>query len=214
VKLETGEWLKVLRTNGGGEYIGENVQKFLKEKGIWHKITTPDTPQHNSVTKHMNQTLVKQVRTMLFNADVPESYWFEALQYAALLYNMSPTHSLDESTPNEAWSSNKPDISRLRMFGSCAFMHIPDKLRNKFTAKSLVCTFLGYACQQKAYRLVHRALHHFLESHNVIFDEGGATPHYKHIILKTDNAGDPPPLLTPSPITSRTTPTSTNSTTP
>jgi len=43
-ELETGKWLKVLRTDGGGEYIRANVQKFLEEKGIQHEITMPDTP--------------------------------------------------------------------------------------------------------------------------------------------------------------------------
>ena len=162
----------------------------------------------------MNWTLVEQVQMMLFNADLPKSYWFEALQYAALLHNISPTRSLDESTPDEAWSGNKPDVSQLHVFGSHAFVHIPDKLCDKFAAKSLVCMFLGYAHQRKAYHLMHRASCHFLESCNVIFDEGGATPHYEHIILKTDNAGDPPPLPTSSLTTSCTTPTLINSTTP
>src|SRR6267142_113756 len=61
---------------------------------------------------------------------------------------------------------------------------------------------------------MHRASCHFLESCNIILDEGGATPHYEHIILETDNAGDPPPLPTSSPTTSCTTPAPTNSTKP
>src|SRR6267142_74773 len=79
VELETGKQLKVLRTDRGGEYIGENVQEFL-EKGIQHEITTPDMPQHNGVAEHMSRTLVKRVQMMLFNANLPKSYWFEALQ--------------------------------------------------------------------------------------------------------------------------------------
>jgi transposase InsO family protein len=136
-ELETGERLKVLRTDGGGEYIGGPVQKFLEEKGIRHEITTPDTPQHNGVAERMNRTLVERVRTMLLDADLPESYWWEALQYAALLHNVSPTRSLDDHTPGR--SGNKPDVSRLRVFGCRAFVHIPDRLRDKFAAKSLIC---------------------------------------------------------------------------
>jgi hypothetical protein len=82
---------------------------------------------------------------MLINADLPESYWGDTLQYTALLHNVSPSCLLDQSTPKEAWSGNKPDVSRLCTFGCCAFVHIPDNLQGKLAAKSLICTFLGYA---------------------------------------------------------------------
>jgi hypothetical protein len=65
---------------------------------------------------------------MLIDADLPESYWGNTLQYAALLHNMSHSCLLDQSTPKEAWSSNKPDISQLCTFSYHAFMHIPDNL--------------------------------------------------------------------------------------
>ena len=47
-------------------------------------------------------------------------------------------------TPEEAWSGNKPDVSRLRIFGSRAFVHIPNMHCDKLAAKSLVCTFLRH----------------------------------------------------------------------
>ena len=47
-------------------------------------------------------------------------------------------------TPEEAWSGNKPDVSRLHIFGSQAFVHIPNMHHDKLAAKSLVCTFLRH----------------------------------------------------------------------
>jgi len=61
VELETGQKLKVLRSDGGGEYTAREVQSFLKEKGIKHKLTTADTLQHNGVAERMNRTLVDSV---------------------------------------------------------------------------------------------------------------------------------------------------------
>jgi hypothetical protein len=72
-ELETGRRLKVLRSNGGGEYTGGELGKYLEEKGIQHEITTPDTPQHNGVAERMNRTLLDKVRAMLLNAGLPES---------------------------------------------------------------------------------------------------------------------------------------------
>jgi hypothetical protein len=63
---------------------------------------------------------------MLIDAKLPESYWYDALEYVALLHNVVPTRTLGDITPEEAWSSNKPDISRLCVFGSRVFVHIPD----------------------------------------------------------------------------------------
>ena len=202
VELETGQRLKVLRSDGGGEYTAGELQSFLKDKGIKHELTTADTPQHNGVAERMNRTLVERVRAMLIDAELPDSYWWEALQYAALIHNVSPTRSLDDCTPEESWSGNKPDVSRLRVFGCKAFVHIPDKLRSKLSAKSLVCTFVGYARQRKAYRVVHRPSKRFIESRDVIFDEGGTNTSYERVILDDNDTSPPPPLMptpTPSP---------------
>ena len=155
-EVETGHCLKVLRSDGGGEYTGGELGKYLEEKGIKHEITTPETPQHNGIAERMNHTLLDKVRAMLLDAELPESYWYDALEYAALLHNMVPTHALGDMTPEEAWSGNKLDVSRLHVFGSRAFVHIPDMHRDKLAAKLLVCTFLGHAQNRKAYRLVHR----------------------------------------------------------
>ena len=146
VELETGKRLKVLRTDGGGEYIASAVQEFLKTKGVQHEITTPDTPQHNGVAERMNRTLLDKVRSMLHDASLPETYWYDALLYAALLHNVTPKRALDGITPDEAWSGNKPDVSRLRVFGAQAFVHVPDKQRTKLGARSLTCTFCHGSC--------------------------------------------------------------------
>jgi len=76
-------------------------------------MTMADTPQHNGVAEHMNCTLVEWVRMMLINTKLPDGYWWDALQYAALLHNMSLTCSLSNCTPKESWSRNKPDVSCL-----------------------------------------------------------------------------------------------------
>jgi hypothetical protein len=53
-ELETGLKVKVLRSDGGGKYIAGHVKDYLEQCGIKHKVTTPDTPQHNRVAKHFN----------------------------------------------------------------------------------------------------------------------------------------------------------------
>ena len=96
-----------------------------------------------------------------------------------------------QKRPGAGTSPIHPDF---RVFGSRAFVHIPDAHRSKLTGKSLVCTFLGNIRNSKAYReltaLPHRSTRHFLESRDVIFDEGGPAPQtsFEHVVIEHDNA--------------------------
>ncbi|HEX4706357.1 MAG TPA: reverse transcriptase domain-containing protein, partial [Candidatus Udaeobacter sp.] len=192
-EVETGKRTRILRSDGGGEYTGAVVQNFLRERGIKHEVTTPETPQHNGVSERMNRTLLDKVRTMLYDSSLPPSYWYHALEYAVLLHNISPTQALPDVTPAEAWSGNKPDVSHIRVFGSKAFVHIPDSQRDKLSAKSLTCVFLGRSRNKKAYSLVHQPTRRFLESRDVVFDEGGpTTTDYDRVIINI-------PQTTPAP---------------
>jgi hypothetical protein len=118
--------------------------------------------------------------------------------------SLTPTGSTPSNTPPSSATSHpqtkhrkkpgvdlKPDVSSLRVFGARAFVHIPDKHRNKLGTKSLVCTFPGYAPNRKAYRLVHRATGRFLVSRDVIFDEGGPIAHYERVVFEHDSADVP-----------------------
>jgi hypothetical protein len=90
-------------------------------------------------------------------------------------------------TLEEAWSGNKPNISDIRIFGSQVFMHIPEKERGKLSTCSLICMFLGFAEHCKAYKLVHQLSCRLLQSHNVIFDEGGLSPCFEHITIENND---------------------------
>jgi hypothetical protein len=102
--------VKVLCSDGGGEYLAGHLQQYLQERSIKHEITTTDMPQHNSVAEHLNHTLLDKVRAMLTEAELPKPYWLEALNYATLLHNVSPSCSVP-TTPSKAYMGTKPDVS-------------------------------------------------------------------------------------------------------
>lgn len=60
-ETETSKHIKALRSDGGGEYTGNLLTKYLKGKGIKQELMTPDTPQHNRVAECMNRTLLDKV---------------------------------------------------------------------------------------------------------------------------------------------------------
>ena len=142
--METGQKVKILRSNGGGKYIASHIKDYLKQCGIKHEITTPDTPQHNGVTEHLNQTLLNRTHAMLANAALPKSYWLEALNYTTHLHNLSPSHSVS-STPAQQYTGNIPDVSQLHTFGCIAHTHVPEKSCDKLSACSLSYIFLSFS---------------------------------------------------------------------
>jgi reverse transcriptase-like protein len=190
-----GYKLKAFRTDRGGKYMSKHFESYLKTKGIHHKITMPNTPQHNGMAEWLNQTLMEKAHVVLSDAKLPESYWFDALEYAIILWNILPTQALTDMTPKEAWSGNKPDVLHLRIFGCQAFMHIPKESQGKLTSKSLLCTFLGYAHNHSAYHLICQPSHHLFESQDVIFDEFGQQ--HEHTIIDP-NTGEGPTEPPPS----------------
>ena len=116
--------------------IQVNIPRSTVPMRLWHQTC---------ITERMNHTLVKTMHTLLLDTGLPNSFWFEAVQYTVYLHNIIPTHSLTHDITPEAWSSNKLNVVLVCVFRSKAFIHIPEKHCQKLDAKSLICTYLGYA---------------------------------------------------------------------
>jgi hypothetical protein len=65
VENQTEKRIKVLRTDNGGEFWGNEFEEFCKKCSIARHKTTPYTPQHNGVAERMNRMLMEKVRCML-----------------------------------------------------------------------------------------------------------------------------------------------------
>ena len=59
--------MKVLRSDGGGEYISLQFQ-FLMDEGITQQKTAAYKPQQNGVAERFNRTLIEMARTTLIHA--------------------------------------------------------------------------------------------------------------------------------------------------
>ena len=81
----------------------------------------------------MNRTITETVEFMRFHANLPLSFWAEAVSTAVYLRNRSPTSILKDITLFEAWFKIKPDVSNLNVFGCKAFVHVPDQQRKNWT---------------------------------------------------------------------------------
>ena len=127
VEKETGRHIKVVRSDRGGEYTSMAFMEYCEEQGIRRFLTAPYTPQQNGVVERKNRIILDMVRSMLKSKRMPKEFWAEAVQCAIYVQNQCPHAKLDDQTPQEAWSGQKPTISHLKVFGSVAYAHVPDQ---------------------------------------------------------------------------------------
>ncbi|XP_074369148.1 uncharacterized protein LOC141710363 [Apium graveolens] len=150
---QSGHYLKVLRSDGGGEYTSNLFRSFCRAHGISHQLTTSYTPQQNGVAERKNRTILDMARSMVKEKHLPRTFWAEAVLCAVYLLNRCPTKSVRNKTPNEAWSGSKPSMGHLKIFGCIAYTHVPDQKRKKLDDKGEKCIFTGYDKRSKAYML-------------------------------------------------------------
>ncbi|KAA3467683.1 Retrovirus-related Pol polyprotein from transposon TNT 1-94 [Gossypium australe] len=60
------------------------------------------------------------VRSIIIAKGIPKTFWPEAANWAVHLLNRSPTIIVQNKTPEEAWSAEKPSMRYFRVFGCVA----------------------------------------------------------------------------------------------
>lgn len=170
VENQTGQKLKILRSDNGGEFCSGNFKKFLDHHGIIHQKTNPYTPQQNGMSERLNRTVVEKAKCLLFDASLPKKFWAEAVHTAVYLRNRSLASSLNK-TPYEKWTGQKPNVSNLRIFGSPVMVHVPKEKRLKWDRKAVKCILMGYDDNIKGYRVYDKENNRIYTSRDVIVME-------------------------------------------
>ncbi|KAL0398210.1 UNVERIFIED_CONTAM: Retrovirus-related Pol polyprotein from transposon RE1 [Sesamum radiatum] len=148
VENESERSIKVLRTDHGGEYCSKEFETYCDNHGIRRELTTAYTPQQNGVAERKNRTIFNMVRSLLARGRVPKTFWPEAVNWSIHVLNRSPTFSVQDMTPEEAWNGRKPVVNYFKIFGCIAYAHIPDEKRKKLDEKAEKCVFLGVFVEQ------------------------------------------------------------------
>ena len=118
-----------LQTDCGGEYEKE-MAEILRAGGTTHIPSPPHSHESNGLAERQNRTLKDTARTLLRQANMPPSFWTKAIKAACEIRNRLPHSSLPNGTsPHEAFFNEKPSIDHFRVFGSVAYIHIPEERR-------------------------------------------------------------------------------------
>jgi dUTP pyrophosphatase len=114
------------------------------------------------------------MRSLLDGSKLGPEYWSWALIHAVYLKNRLPHRALNK-TPYQACTGNRPDITKLRIFGSPVVCCLPGKRPAKLDTHAASGTFLGFtATENNIYYQDHITKHIKVATH-VTFNEAGYT---------------------------------------
>jgi transposase InsO family protein len=130
-ETQSGQKIKVLRTDNGGEYTSKEFNAFHQEVGIVHQLIVPYSSQQNGVSERKNKTVIEMSRCILFEKKLRRFLWAEAVNTSVYLLNRLPTKFVQSRTPLEAWSGVRPTAKHLKVFGSLCYFHVPSAKRGK-----------------------------------------------------------------------------------
>ena len=171
VEREKGKLLKCLRSDNGGEYTSNEFKSYCSEKGIKHEKTILSNPQQNEVAERMNHTIIEKIKCMLRIANLPKSFWGEAIVTACYLINRSPSFPLNFDILKRVWTEKDVFYSHLKVFGCKALVYVPKEQRLKLDSKSTPCIFVGYGDAKFGYKLWDSKEKKMIRSRDVVFHE-------------------------------------------
>jgi transposase InsO family protein len=116
VERQSGERVKILRSDKDGEYMAGDFRAYFSQKGICSEFSQAGTPSQNGVAERYNQTLLYDVASMLHGANVSGFLWSEAVMNANHTRMRGP-HSALDTTPFEQWHGRAPSCKHTRAFG-------------------------------------------------------------------------------------------------
>jgi hypothetical protein len=118
------------------------LTEFFSSKGIFHETSCVEAPQQNGVVERKHQQLLNVVRALLFQSNLPISFWSFAVRIATYLINRLPAHFLKHKTPYEMVFGHAPDLQNLRVFGCLAYSNTLSSGRTKFDKRAFKYVFL------------------------------------------------------------------------
>ncbi|KAF7112931.1 hypothetical protein RHSIM_RhsimUnG0178000 [Rhododendron simsii] len=183
------------RFDGHYDHWSMLMENFLRSKEYWTVVVSGVAePAEGVVLTDAQKAELEGLKLKDLKA---KNYLFQAIDRSILetilckdsakhiwdsMKKKSPTLAVQNMTPEEAWSGQRPAVDHFRIFGCVAYAHIPDQKRKKLDDKGEKCIFLGVSDQSKAYKLYNPITKKILISRDVIFDEAQTWPWNTNVV--------------------------------
>jgi hypothetical protein len=172
IEAKTGEKIKYIRCDNGGEFDSEIFRDWASKKGYTFERTAPHTSSQNGVAERYDGVLMPAVRAIMKQHKVPLNMWDYAVEHMNEIENMLPCKTIDSNAPAYMWTGRLPDVSRLRIFGCLAYAHLDGKKLPKLASRSVPCAYLGHSLNGDGYKLWNWTTDKVIICRSVEFFEG------------------------------------------
>ena len=81
----SGQKIKILRYDNGGEYVSNELLHICSQSGIQIQHSVPYTPQQNDVAERKNRSLKEMTTCMLESKKLDANFWEEAMHAVAYI---------------------------------------------------------------------------------------------------------------------------------
>ncbi|CAI5483563.1 unnamed protein product [Closterium sp. Yama58-4] len=220
VERQTKMSVLSLRSDRGGEFLGNDFTTFVDGKGIVHDLTCPYTPQQRGMAERDMRTLVESVRTMLLHMGVQHHWWHLALRQAVWVRNcLERSTTPPGTTPYQLLTGKKPDLTLARVWVCTVQFMVPEQQRGgKLAPKARWGLHLGVSPESKGWEVLDLTDNKVVTSVEVIFYETlsvevwtakygpalGRMQAHQPTDTSTPTVPPPPPVLAPpSPVADR-----------
>jgi hypothetical protein len=92
-------------------------------------------------------------RAMLHDQGLALHLWVKACNTVVYVQNCCPHRVFGMSTPEEDFTSKKPDVSHFKIFGSSVYVHVTKDVRKKLEPTTKLGIFVGYTEIPHNYRV-------------------------------------------------------------
>jgi hypothetical protein len=181
IEVQHKSHVKIVRSDNGVEFL---MPQFYSSKGILHQTSCVETPEQNGRVERKHQHLLNVGRALLFQANLPKTFWSYAVQHATYIINRIPSAILKNKSPYELLHNEKPQIEHLKVFGSLAYASTLLAHRGKLDPRARKCIFLGYKQGVKGTILYD------LHSKSIILSRN--VTHHDHILPYKLTSNQPP----------------------
>lgn len=155
IKVVLRSYNKGFTGDHGGEYDNTRFHDLFRQTDIQFLFSCPHTSQQNGKSERKLRTINNLIRTLLFLASIPPSYWVEALNMAAYILNILPSTAIQNEVPYTKVYNRSPSYDNLRVFWCLCYPYIT--IANKLEPCSTACVFLGCPANHRGYRCLDLA---------------------------------------------------------
>ena len=157
------------------------IQDLVQKHQYILEPTGKDNSSANGRAERPHQDMGNGIRALLYGASMSKKYWEYALLHLGNMSNVTP-HGDNSITPFEKITGRKPDLAKLKIFGSQ--MIAMDKPRDgkQSTDNHVTGKFLGYGGSMRVYYYlsdqtgkINRATHAKFDEANLDGEESKLT---------------------------------------